>query len=57
MDHMTSLLPNTRINMLDHWTAKASGMLSAWGALPLRLVIEIAVGAIVYRPWRRLVAR
>jgi putative oxidoreductase len=39
MDHMTSLLPNTRINILDHWTAKASGMLSAWGALPLRLVI------------------
>jgi len=36
---MSTLLPDTQINSLEHWTAKAGNMLSAWGALPLRLVI------------------
>ena len=36
---MTSLLPSIQTGKLDHFTARARDMLSAWGALPLRLVI------------------
>jgi putative oxidoreductase len=39
MDQMTALLPGTQIHGLERWTAKAENMLSAWSALPLRLII------------------
>jgi putative oxidoreductase len=39
MDQMTTLLPNTRMDGFERWTAKAGTILAGWGALPLRLVI------------------
>ena len=36
---MTTLLPDTQIGSLDHWKARAGDALSAWGALPLRLIV------------------
>jgi putative oxidoreductase len=36
---MTTLLPGNQISNTEHWIGKAAGAISAWGALPLRLVI------------------
>jgi putative oxidoreductase len=39
MDHMTTLLPDTQNGSLAPWKARAGDALSAWGALPLRLIV------------------
>jgi putative oxidoreductase len=36
---MTTILPEAEIGSFEHWKARIGNAISAWGALPLRLVI------------------
>jgi putative oxidoreductase len=39
MNHMTALSTDTQFDSREHWPAKVTSAISAWSALPLRLVI------------------